>query len=140
MPSGLSSGGEVSLRARHIDSLRNGTAFSMAKGKWQTPGYNFAAVSFAGSILAWLDSETGCIVLKCVVSSRNVSLFTPPREKIHQIAISDTKIVALSVSRSCYAWDMSGGTQEVEGQSPERIETRQGMFNDVCLWEDSRGI
>lgn len=123
LPSGLSPGGAVSLRARQIDSLRNGTAFSMAKGKWQTQEYNLPEVDFAGSILAWTVLEAGCIMLKCVVSGLSVSLFAPPREILRHIAISDTTIVAFSDSGRCYAWDVSGGIQGMEGQSPESIET-----------------
>lgn len=123
LSSDLSPGAEILLRAKHIDSLRNGTAFSMARRKWPKNGHQFAGIDFAGSILAWRDPQVGCIILECVVSGRSISLFTPPREEISQIAISDTTLVALSVSGSCYAWDLSGGIQEVEGQSPECIET-----------------
>ena len=55
-----------------------------------------------------------------------MSLFTPTREEIRQIAISDTTIVTMSHTGKCCAWDLSNGIQDLEGQAPECIETNVG--------------
>ena len=126
IPKGLSPGGEASSQARHVDSFRNGTAFSMARGKWQTQGRNIdllCLIDFAGSILARTDRQVGCIRLECLISGQGVCLFTPGREEIRQIAISDTTLVAMTLSGKCCDWDLSGGIRTTEGQSPECIET-----------------
>lgn len=128
-PSGLSSNDKASLQAKHIDSFRNGTAHSMATGKWPAQGgYNemLCRIDFAGSVLAWVDRYPGCIRLKCLISGQSVSLFTPTREEIRQIAISDTTIVAMSHAGKCCAWDLSSGIRDLEGQAPECIETNVG--------------
>ena len=124
--SGLSSGGQASLQARHIDSFRNGTAFSMARGKWQDKGTDsniLCYIGFAGSILAWTDQEAGCIQLKCVISGQGVSLYTTSRNTISQIAISDTTLVAMTVLGELWAWNLSDGLRNLEGQVPNYIET-----------------
>ena len=125
-PHGLSPGGESSLHAEHIDSFRNGTAISMATGKWQTQGRDaniLSHIDFAGSTLTWTDRQMGCIQLRCMISGQGVSLFTPMQEEIRQIAISDTTVVAMTLSGKCCAWDLSDGIQKLDGESPECIET-----------------
>ena len=124
--SGLSSGGQASLQARHIDSFRNGTAFSMARGKWQDKGTDsdiLCHIDFAGSILAWTDQEAGCIQLRCVISGQGVSLYTTSRNTFSQIAISDTTLVAMTISGELLAWNLSDGLRNLEGQVPNYIET-----------------
>ena len=124
--SGLSSGGQASMQARHIDSFRNGTAFSMARGKWQDKGTDsdiLCHIDFAGSILAWTDHEAGCIQLRCVISGQGVSLYATSRNTFSQIAISDTTLVAMTVSGELWAWDLSDGLRNLEGQIPNYIET-----------------
>ena len=122
----LSSGRQASLQARRIDSFRNGTAFSMARGKWQDKGTDsdiLCHVDFAGSILAWTDEETGCIQLRCVISGQGVRLCTTSRNIFSQIAISDTTLAAMTVSGELWAWNLSDGLPNLEGQVPKYIET-----------------
>lgn len=47
----------------------------------------------------------------------------PVQEDVRQIAISETTIVAMTVSGKCCAWDLSTGIGNMGGQSPECIET-----------------
>lgn len=118
--------GQASFQARHIDSFRNGTAFSMRIDKWKKEMYGDvfpSYIDFAGSILAWAYQRTGFIQLKCLVSGQRVSLFTPTREEVGQIAISEKTIVAMTLSGNCCAWDLSMGIRTVGGQSPKCIET-----------------
>ena len=124
--SGLSSSGQASLQARHIDSFRNGTAFSMARGKWQDPGIRrdiLCHIDFAGSILAWEDQEAGCIRLRCVITGQAVSLYTTSCTTFSQIAISDTTLVAMTPSGELWAWDLSDGLRNLEGQVPDHFDT-----------------
>ena len=126
LPSSISSRGEASLQARHIDSFRNGTAFSMARGKWQSQATNtdiLCRIDFAGSILACADPRAGCIQLRCVVSDQSATLFTPTRDEIRQIAISDTTLVAMTLSGEVCAWNLSDGLRALESQAPECIRT-----------------
>ena len=126
VPDGLSSGAAASFHARHIDSFRNGTAFSIAIGKWQSQEHEQSIpsrVCFAGCILAWTDWQIGCIQLECLISRVRVSLFTPGRETVCQIAISDVVVVAMTLSGKCCAWDLSIGIRNIWGRSPECIET-----------------
>ena len=126
VPDGTSPAGEASLHAKHIDCFRNGTAISMATGKWQTQGRDsniLSHIDFAGSILTWTDRQVGCIRLKCMISGWGVSLFTPMKEEIRQIAISDSTVVAMTLSGKCCAWDLSDGLQKLAGRPPECIET-----------------
>ena len=116
---------ETSLQARHIDSFRNGTAFSMATGSWQTSVTDKCVVyyiAFAGTILAWACPQTGCIQLRFLVSGHGFSLFTLAQEEISQIAISATTVIAMTVLGKCFAWGLSSGLQGLMGQSPSCIE------------------
>ena len=125
-PDGVSPGGVTSLHAKHIDSFRNGTAISMATGRWQTQGHDpdiLSHIAFAGSTLTWTDRQVGCIQLRCLVSGQRVSLFVPLQEEIRQIAISDTTVVATTRSGRCCAWDLSDGIQDLEGKLPYCMET-----------------
>ena len=126
IPDGLSPGAAASFHARHIHSLRNGTAFSMAMGKWQSQGREKcipSRVCFAGCIIVWSDPQIGCLRLKCLISGARVSLFTPMREPICQIAISDLAVVAMTLSGRCCAWDLSVGIRNLGGCSHSCIET-----------------
>ena len=123
---GLSSSDQASLQARHIDSFRNGTAFSMARGKWQAQGNHgdlLCQFDFAGSILAWTDQQASCIQLKCVISGQGASLYTKSRTTFSQIAISDTTLAAITPSGELWAWNLSNGLRNLEGQVPNYIET-----------------
>ena len=114
------------MQAGHIDAFRNGTAFSMAIGKWETQACGdsvLAQIDFAGSILAWVNRRLGCIQLKCMVSGQKVSLYTPMQQAITHIAMSDTTIVAVTFTCKCCAWDLSAGIKSLGGQSPKCIET-----------------
>lgn len=136
MPDDLSPDAAASFHAAHIDSFRNGTAFSMAMSKWhsqqpQALGNSIPSrVVFAGSILAWTDQQIDCIQLKCLLSRTRVSLLTPRQAKVCQIAISDSTLVAMTLSGRCCAWDLSLGIRNMGGRSPRCIEThaRQTEF------------
>ena len=135
-------GGKTSLQVKHIDSFRNGTAFSMAKGNWPDEFDNQLAhidisyeVAFAGSILAWVDSQAGFILLRCVISGQRVGFYTPARKPINVIAISKTTIVALTFSGKLYAWDLSDGLLALEGQAPYLIETYTDALEVVKILE-----
>lgn len=131
IPDGLSPRAAASLQAGHIDSIRNGTAFSMAVGTWPTKVHealSYTDIVFAGSILAWTITQRFVqryyIQLKCLISGTSANLFPPVDEEVCQVAISDTTIVAMTLSGKCCAWDLSVGIRNVESQSPECIETR----------------
>ena len=133
---GLSPGVEASIQASHIDSFRNGTAFSMARGKWQSQGNVtefFTLIGFAGTLLAWLDLYAGSIKLKCVVSGQEVIVYTPTGWDVRQIAISDTSLVATSRSGKLCAWDLSFGIRHLEGQTPECIKTGAARLHSLFL-------
>ena len=122
----LSPGNGASLQARHIDSYRNGTAFSMAIGKWGTQlrgAHILDHFQFAGSNLAWIGRRMGCIKLKCLISGEELNIFTPKHVEVRQIAISNTTLVAITPSGKCCAWDLSVGIQNMAGQSPKCVET-----------------
>ena len=98
----------------------------MARGKWQDKGTDsdiLCHIDFAGSILAWTDQEAGCIQLRCVISGQGASLYTTSRNTFSQIAISDTTLVAMTVSGELWAWNLSDGLRNLEGQVPNYIET-----------------
>ena len=123
---GLPSSNQASSQAKHIDSFRNGTAFSVARGRWQalgTHGDLLCHIDFAGSILAWTDQQAGCIQLKCVISGQGASLYTKSRNTFSQIAISDTTLAAMTPSGELWAWNLSNGLRNLEGQVQNYIET-----------------
>lgn len=61
--------------------------------------------------------------MRCAISGVRVSFLTPKREAICQIAISDSTLVAMTLSGKCCAWYLSVGIQNVAGCSPSCIET-----------------
>ena len=126
IPDGLSPDAAASFHARHIHSFRNGTAFSMAMGKWESQGRENGIpprVCFAGCILAWTDQQTGCIQTRCLISGVEANFFTPKREAICQIAISGSSLVAMTLSGRCCAWYLSLGIQYMGDCPPTCIET-----------------
>ena len=136
IPDGFSPSAAASFHARHVHSFRNGTALSMAMGQWQPQGYENrypSRVCFAGCILAWTDWQIGCIQLECLISRVRVSLFTPMREEVCRIAISDLSIVAITLSGKCYAWDLSVEIRNLKGRSRRCIETHVAQADSMVI-------
>ncbi len=52
------------------------------------------------------------------------------REEIREILMSDETIVAMTHSGRCFAWDLSPGIQNLEGQSSGCIEVKNGGVGD----------
>ena len=109
IPEGSSSKAVLDIYAEHQDAFQTGNAF----GRFQMPhGQDISYSSdrsihaYSDGLLAWvsLTGRSDPIHLRDLESGEERTFMSPERDKIEEIALSQTLLVAMTSSARCYIW------------------------------------